>query len=519
MQQGRNDAKIKNMKALYRRYRPKKLDEVVAQPQVTKPLISSLKSGKIGHAYLFVGPRGCGKTSVARILAHEINQFDYELEDNYLDIIEIDAASNTSVENIRDLRERAIVAPVEGKHKIYIIDEVHMLSKSAFNALLKTLEEPPEHVIFVLATTELQKVPATIVSRCQKFQFKLADPSEMFEYIKKICKTEKINIEDEALKVIISRGGGSFRDTLSLLDQISTISEAKKITEDNVREILGLPSEQVIQKLIAAYRTQDLNAIKDECFKLRENNIETKYIAELLITTIIDTMDVELLPLIEPLSTVSSSPFPEIKLLTSLINTQALAIQQPVVVPKISTTSVTESKPVAKVEESTKTPGPISLHTEGESRIATKPTKAPEPKQETPKSDQKGSKPEPKQEAPKPNTKKAEKNEEESTPPANTSFSSPEELWQNILNHVAQNAPTINKPLSDSEYKLEGTHLTIYANGGFHKKQLDGKLAIISAACPPEIDIEISADSLRSDDTMANIAELMGGGQEISIEE
>ena len=505
MQQGRNNAKIKNMKALYRRYRPKKLDEVVAQPQVTKPLISSLKSGKIGHAYLFVGPRGCGKTSVARILAHEINQFDYELEDSYLDIIEIDAASNTSVENIRDLRERAIVAPVEGKHKIYIIDEVHMLSKSAFNALLKTLEEPPEHVIFILATTELQKVPATIVSRCQKYQFKLADPSEMLEYIKKICKAEKINIEDEALKVIISRGGGSFRDTLSLLDQISTISEAKKITEDNVREILGLPSEQIIQNLITAYRAQDLKTIKDECFKLRENNIEPKYIAELLITTIIETMDVQLLPLIEPLSTVSGSPFPEIKLLTSLINTQALAIQQPVVVPKIAAAPVTEPKPVAKTKESIKTPEPTSLHTEEKTQTTVAPTEIP--------------KPEPKQEAPEPAEKEAKKEEESATPPVNTSFSNPEELWQNILNHVAKNAPTINKPLSDSEYKLEGTHLTIYANGGFHKKQLDGKLAIISAACPPEIDVEISADSLRSDDTMANIAELMGGGQEISIEE
>ena len=327
----------------------------------------------------------------------------------------------------------------------------------------------------------------------------------MLEYIKKICKAEKINIEDEALKVIISRGGGSFRDTLSLLDQISTISEAKKITEDNVREILGLPSEQIIQNLITAYRAQDLKTIKDECFKLRENNIEPKYIAELLITTIIETMDVQLLPLIEPLSTVSGSPFPEIKLLTSLINTQALAIQQPVVVPKIAAAPVTEPKPVAKTKESIKTPEPTSLHTEEKTQTTVAPTEIP--------------KPEPKQEAPEPAEKEAKKEEESATPPVNTSFSNPEELWQNILNHVAKNAPTINKPLSDSEYKLEGTHLTIYANGGFHKKQLDGKLAIISAACPPEIDIEISADSLRSDDTMANIAELMGGGQEISIEE
>ncbi len=493
MRQSRNNAKIESMKALYRRYRPKTLSEVIAQPQVTKPLVSSLESGKIGHAYLFVGPRGCGKTSVARILAHEINKFDYELEDNYLDIIEIDAASNTGVDNIRDLRERAIVAPVEGEHKIYIIDEVHMLSKAAFNALLKTLEEPPEHVIFILATTELQKVPATIVSRCQKFQFKLADPGEMLEYIKKICKAEKINIDDEALKVIINRGGGSFRDTLSLLDQISTISEAKKIAEADVREILGLPSEQIIQNLIEAYRTQDLQTIKNECMSLRENNIEPKYIAELLIQNIITNMDVQLLPLVDPLSTVSSSPFPEIKLLTSLINTKALAITQPapIIAPKVVAQAVAP-KPV--VETPAEEPAP-------------KPTKAPE-----------APKPEPKPE-PKPAKKEAEKKEKVLTPPTSTTFSSPEELWQNILNYVAENAPIINKPLSDSEYQLEGNKLTIYANDKFKKGTIEKKLSVISAACPPEIDITVSADSLRSDDTMANIAELMGGGQEVSIEE
>ena len=481
------------MKALYRRYRPKKLSEVVAQPQVTKPLVSALESGKIGHAYLFVGPRGCGKTSVARILAHEINKFDYELEDSYLDIIEIDAASNTGVENIRDLRERAIVAPVEGEHKIYIIDEVHMLSKAAFNALLKTLEEPPEHVIFILATTELQKVPATIVSRCQKYQFKLANPSEMLDYTKKICQQEKINIDDEALKVIISRGGGSFRDTLSLLDQISTISESDKITEENVREILGLPSEQIIQNLIEAYRSQDLQSIKNECFSLRENNIEPKYIAELLIQHIISTMDVQLLLLVDPLSTVGSSPFPEIKLLTSLINTQALSIQAPIT-PKVVAQSVAP-KPTIKAEATPQAPKPVE---------AKKPEiKAPE-KPKAPES--------------KPISTEA-KPENTPAPARPSSFSSTEELWQNILNYVHENAPTIDKPLSSSEYQLEGNHLTIYANGNFEKRIIEKKLSTISAACPPEIDIDVSPDSLQTDDTMANIAELMGGGQEVSIEE
>ena len=158
-------------KALYRKYRPKSLSEVVGQEQVTRVLENSLKQGKISHAYLFIGPRGTGKTSVARIFAHEVNGFKYELEDVYVDIIEIDGASNRGIDNIRELREKVAIAPTSGKYKIYIIDEVHMLTKEAFNALLKTLEEPPKHVIFIMATTDAYKVPVTITSRAQTYTF------------------------------------------------------------------------------------------------------------------------------------------------------------------------------------------------------------------------------------------------------------------------------------------------------------------------------------------------------------
>ena len=251
------------MKALYRRYRPKTLAEVVGQEQVTSVLQKAIANNKIAHAYLFIGPRGTGKTSVARILAHEINGFKYELEDDYLDIIEIDAASNTGVDNIRDLREKAIIAPTKGKYKVYIIDEVHMLSKSAFNALLKTLEEPPEHVIFIMATTDAYKVPVTITSRSQVLTFKLADPSIMFEHLKKIAKKEKINITDEALKIVVRRGGGSFRDSLSLLDQVSTLSD-DKIDEELITKALGLPQQEAITDILNGYAAGD--AARDPAF-------------------------------------------------------------------------------------------------------------------------------------------------------------------------------------------------------------------------------------------------------------
>ena len=179
-------------RALYRKYRSRSLSEIVGQDQITDVLSRALATNNIGHAYLLTGPRGTGKTSIARILAHEINKLPYTDESDHLDIIEIDAASNNGVDDVRDLREKALIAPINAPKKIYIIDEVHMLSKQAFNALLKTLEEPPAHVVFILATTDFDKVPDTIVSRTQCFNFRLIDPEKVAKHLAIIAKEEDI---------------------------------------------------------------------------------------------------------------------------------------------------------------------------------------------------------------------------------------------------------------------------------------------------------------------------------------
>lgn len=311
------------IRALYRKYRPTKLSEVIGQPQVTEPLTHALESGQISHAYLFIGPRGTGKTSVARIFAHAVNGFDYQIEDHYLDIIEIDAASNTGVDNIRELREKAAIAPTTGRYKVYIIDEVHMLSKSAANALLKTLEEPPAHVIFILATTDAHKVPITIASRTQAFTFKLADPETMQQHLRTIADAEQLPITDDALALIVRRGGGSFRDSLSLLDQISTLSN-QAITADVVERALGLPASQTLTDLLQAYAAQEASSIHQILQDLLSTGLKPEIIASELITRILTTPDPALLPLLERLTNVQA-PFPEAKLLLALLGPSSRA--------------------------------------------------------------------------------------------------------------------------------------------------------------------------------------------------
>ncbi len=227
-------------KALYRQYRPKKFSDVVGQEIIVKTLENSLELNKVGHAYLFAGPKGTGKTSVAKIFSKKIEGINlYQSDDNIADIVEIDAASNNGVDEIRNLRDSTNYAPLHYPYKIYIIDEVHMLSKGAFNALLKTLEDPPEQVKFILATTEPQKVPATILSRVQRFNFRRLTKKQIISRLKFILKDQKIDFENEALSVIADSSEGAMRDSLSILDEVIALSKDNKVYAKYTYKITG----------------------------------------------------------------------------------------------------------------------------------------------------------------------------------------------------------------------------------------------------------------------------------------
>ncbi len=353
-------------KALYRKYRPLKLADVVGQDDTIRQLQTQLTNQKISHGYLFVGARGCGKTSVARIFAHEINHFDYQLEDNYVDIIEIDAAVFTMVENIRELRDKAMLAPTTGKYKVYIIDEIHMLSKNAFNALLKILEEPPEHIVFIFATTNPEKIPATILSRVQIFHFKLADKSVMQPFLEGICQKEGINIEKDALSLLIEQGGGSFRDSLSILDQLSNLHADKStlITTEEVSSALGVPKQVLIEELLASYEQENIDQIRSLIEELINQGNKAEGIATSLIKAIVQNPTTKNLHLIEKLYAVNGE-FASAKLIVALILDHFKAAPIAIAAPSAPQIQAT------KTQANTQTPEAVSAQATTKTSIAT----------------------------------------------------------------------------------------------------------------------------------------------------
>lgn len=260
------------MSSLYTRYRPKDFSGVVGQSHITKLLKAELKKNLAGHAYLFIGPRGTGKTTTARILAKALNctalhegepcgscamcvAFD---QGKFLDLIEIDAASNRGIDEMREIKEKIEYNPTMGSKKIYIIDEVHMLTKEAFNALLKTLEEPPAYVTFILATTEPHKIPATILSRCEKYEFRLGGTKELKQTLSSIMESENIQVDKKGIELLITHAGGSYRDAVSLLDTIVAATGDKELSFDEVRIALGLPDSELVNSYVVALAEKSL---------------------------------------------------------------------------------------------------------------------------------------------------------------------------------------------------------------------------------------------------------------------
>ena len=481
--------------ALYRKYRSKSLGEIVGQGHVTDILQRSLAAGRIAHAYLLTGPRGVGKTSIARILAHEINQLPYTDDTTHLDIIEIDAASNNGVEDVRELREKVQIAPISAKKKIYIIDEVHMLSKAAFNALLKTLEEPPEHVVFILATTDVEKLPATIISRTQRFHFRTITPDDAVKHLAHIAKEEGIKIEDEALRLIALRGEGSFRDSISLLDQLRSLTDEKEdITVALVEKSLGLAPAKLIDDILAAYDSKDLEKLITLLDESEASGVQASMLAGQLIQAVRGRIASapQLLLLLDQLLEVGKSSQPSIKLLTVL----ATPIHPK---PKTAALTAPPLEVSASVEE-LKKPLP---HEQSVPRAVKKTeTKvASAPKKETPAQ----------------------------TPGAVLAASGEIHLdafdWGKIIAYTREHFVAIYSVLSKCGHELDGETLVLYTGNAFYKKKLDdskyrvdlsksleetgvGNLAIETVPTPPP----------PKDSVAAAVAAIMGGGEEVTVD-
>ena len=478
--------------ALYRKYRSRSLDEVLGQDHVTSILRRALEQGKIAHAYLLTGPRGVGKTSVARILAHEINHLQYNDDSSNLDIIEIDAASNNGVDDIRALREKAQVAPVSAPKKVYIIDEVHMLSKSAFNALLKTLEEPPEHVVFILATTDADRLPATILSRVQQFFFRPIPVGIMTKQLMNIAKKEGFAIEEDAARLIAERSRGGFRDGISMLDQLSILATSDQpLTANMVTEYLGLSDATMLGNLLDSYPSDDNEKVLNIFQELENSGANSVIVSHQLLSIARNRLrkNPNLIGLVQQLIEVDRHPHPDLKLLTIFMNSNSQPTEKPVA-PKKNITQVATQKPAEK-------PTPIKP------AEPAKPTEKPIKKEEKP----------------------AEPAKKTAAKPKKTD--APLELnWEKVIERAKEKSLGLASLLQKSQWSFDGEKLTIYAGSAFYKKKLDDAKnkplisEIISEETAMDLEIDIIGEKKPpEDEKLAEIAELMGGGEEVKLED
>lgn len=486
--------------ALYRKYRSKSLSEIVGQDHVTSLLDRALESNKVAHAYLLTGPRGTGKTSVARILAHKITGLPYDVEDNNLDIIEIDAASNNGVDNVRDLREKALVAPIKSQKKVYIIDEVHMLSKSAFNALLKIIEEPPEHVVFILATTDFDKVPDTIVSRTQRYNFRLIDESTVADHLAFIAKKESIKIDTDALHLIAERGGGSLRDSISLLDQIQH-SESKngEITRSDIEASLGLATKDEINaigeailsgdalKIITAVRQPELRGIgavsvADQLYNWIQRNLESY---PYLVTYFEDLIKVQ------------KSHRPDVAILVAVLKF-AVKMPEPQIIQRPSTQESHRPDSLSMSSKITEEPIATAEPPEKSTKILDT-----ESKQDDDNSDI-----------------ASQKDVQQKDQNKKNNFN-----WQSVLDYLNDHKSEfkgIHAILEKSKPIVKDNKVNLYVLNKFNKTKLDKRRAvlgkILSESGVGDFEIEIiDRPAPPQNEQAAKVAAIMGGGEEVDV--
>lgn len=495
--------------ALYRKYRPTSLDQVVGQPQVTEVLEAAAKANSFAHAYLFTGQRGTGKTTVARILAHLINGLDYSdnINSDNVDIIEIDAASNNGVDDVRAIRDSVQLAPMNCSHKVYIIDEFHMLSKPAFNALLKTIEEPPEYAVFILATTELQKVPATILSRVQRFHFKPLPPELLAGHLRYIADQEKIKVDDDTLLLIAKQGGGSVRDSITLLDQLSG---NKEITVQTVNDILSLVSDEAIDSIINSITSGEASQIITTVREIISGGTSANALAEQLISHLESKAikQPRLYHLVDRLLDVSKSALPEAKLLSVLI-TATVPPMTVATMPTQSAASAPVPQPVKPAAVPAPKPEPVAP--------IIKPQPTPQPSQvaEATKPITNGTPDDaPTQAAPQlePNP---EATDDQS---ANTSIDNL--VWDDVLQQLTdQDRPSTRSVLEQCDYRYNANTntLTLFFSKDFYRKRAKGDkfhqamLATFDELYQTKPVIEVSEDQAPADSDVAAVLSVVGG--------